>query len=735
MSYKPNPIDTSDIKINKSLSNLTDELARNIHDIWALGRIEEGWTYGHERSDKKKTTPCLVEYSKLPDSEKEYDTNTAIGTLKIIVKLGYKIQKPSEQSVEKTKNSIENILSEINLITTKSINDIVSVWLKHDSNIWSKHPEIYLYFGEKVLSSGETLIAYDILTKGLESFKNVYFIKQVDSKQQATYLRLRQQQALSLAQSGALLQAQKSLIDLSQQGLDDGETLGILGRTYKDLAMVEKEKKLSEQYFESAFSIYHKSFIKAQKDNDLDSAYYNGINAATIALLSDNTEQAIDIATSVKNICIEILKTNRKDLYWVYATLGETELLFGNITESKKWYKKTKKSNQSNLRGFSSMQKQAKRILKKIGADIDSMNDCFNIPSIAYFSGNMPENSLKTSQQFSLEMEEKTRKQVEEKLDEMNIGIAYSSVSCCGDIIFLEELLKKGGEINVVLPFEKDKFLDNCDLIPKKKSWILRFEQILEKASQVKTLGFYNPEIIKSNIEFTNIFIYGSAKFRSQIMDTNVYGLTFLGKNIIEKEFKKLTTAIKYFDKKNSVQHFPFLPMMFADIKGYSKLDENQLINFSTFFLEKISQITKKFEQNIFSKRTQGDSLFFVFKKIQTAIDISIELQNCVSKTDWTQYGLPSDILFRISLDAGPCYSYVEPVTKTVEFCGNYVNRAARIEPITPPGSIYTSETFVALAKAMKVKNVQFNYAGQVILPKNSGIIPAFCVQQQIVQT
>lgn len=89
--YKPNPIDTSDVVLSAELLELTEKIAENVHDVWAVGRLEQGWTYGKERDDELKTSPCLVPYSELPESEKEYDRNTALETLKLIIKLGYKI--------------------------------------------------------------------------------------------------------------------------------------------------------------------------------------------------------------------------------------------------------------------------------------------------------------------------------------------------------------------------------------------------------------------------------------------------------------------------------------------------------------------------------------------------------------------------------------------------------------------------------------------------------------------
>jgi hypothetical protein len=91
--YNPQPVNTDNIQLPEELLELTESLAENTHDIWAKQRIAEGWKYGEERNDKRKEHPCLVPYDELPESEKQYDRNTAIETLKVMVKLGYKIER------------------------------------------------------------------------------------------------------------------------------------------------------------------------------------------------------------------------------------------------------------------------------------------------------------------------------------------------------------------------------------------------------------------------------------------------------------------------------------------------------------------------------------------------------------------------------------------------------------------------------------------------------------------
>lgn len=92
-TYKPQPIDTSDVKLATELEELVEEMSKNVHEVWAETRIRQGWTYGSKRNDELKTHPCLVPYEELQEEEKEYDRNTSIGTLKLIMKLGFKITK------------------------------------------------------------------------------------------------------------------------------------------------------------------------------------------------------------------------------------------------------------------------------------------------------------------------------------------------------------------------------------------------------------------------------------------------------------------------------------------------------------------------------------------------------------------------------------------------------------------------------------------------------------------
>lgn len=91
--YIPQPIDTSGIELPETLNPLLEAMAKNVHEVWAQERINQGWTYGEKRDDTQKHHPCLVAYEELPEEERIYDRNTSVETLKLILKLGFQIKK------------------------------------------------------------------------------------------------------------------------------------------------------------------------------------------------------------------------------------------------------------------------------------------------------------------------------------------------------------------------------------------------------------------------------------------------------------------------------------------------------------------------------------------------------------------------------------------------------------------------------------------------------------------
>jgi ryanodine receptor 2 len=93
MTYKPQPIDTAGIELGPELVELVEKLSESTHDNWAIGRLNEGWSFGPQLDGEHKKHPCLIPYSELPESEKDVDRVTTTETLKAIIALGYSIKR------------------------------------------------------------------------------------------------------------------------------------------------------------------------------------------------------------------------------------------------------------------------------------------------------------------------------------------------------------------------------------------------------------------------------------------------------------------------------------------------------------------------------------------------------------------------------------------------------------------------------------------------------------------
>jgi class 3 adenylate cyclase len=166
--------------------------------------------------------------------------------------------------------------------------------------------------------------------------------------------------------------------------------------------------------------------------------------------------------------------------------------------------------------------------------------------------------------------------------------------------------------------------------------------------------------------------------------------------------------------------------MLFADAVGFSKLTEDELPKFVRHFLGLIGQLIRGAGRQVISKNTWGDGLYLVFGEVRAAGLFALDLADRINRRNWKASGLPAGLNLRIGVHAGPVYACINPIKQTRDFFGTHVSRTARIEPITPPGQVYASEAFAALAAGQQVNDLAFEYAGQVPMPNDYGIYPMY---------
>jgi class 3 adenylate cyclase len=169
--------------------------------------------------------------------------------------------------------------------------------------------------------------------------------------------------------------------------------------------------------------------------------------------------------------------------------------------------------------------------------------------------------------------------------------------------------------------------------------------------------------------------------------------------------------------------------ILFADAVGFSKLSEAEVPLFVEHFLGRIAAVSARYGHTILARNTWGDGLYFVFSESAAAGEFGLELARLVAGTDWIGHGLRTSLNLRIGLHAGPAYEFDDPITGSRTYGGTHVSRAARIEPITPPGQVYASESFAAVSAADGVKTFTCEYVGQTPLAKDYGTLPAYHVR------
>ena len=158
------------------------------------------------------------------------------------------------------------------------------------------------------------------------------------------------------------------------------------------------------------------------------------------------------------------------------------------------------------------------------------------------------------------------------------------------------------------------------------------------------------------------------------------------------------------------------MAMIFADVAGSSRITEEQVPVFVEFFMGAMHDLIAGSPHKPVLTNTWGDALYGVFASVQDAGNFALQLRDRICAIDWQARGLPRDLNLRISLHAGPVYSYQDPCFRKLQYAGSHIIRAARIEPITPPGQVYASQQFAALAASQRLRDFTCDYIGRIPL-------------------
>ena len=700
MKYEPKPIDNSKIELSPALNQLVERLAANNHDLWGRRRMAEGWRYGPRRDDEAKQSPVLVPYEELPEGEKQYDRENAIETLKTIIGLGWTIQDP-----------------------------------KHSMHTdWTR--EEFQKRAKQANAQGEALLACDISSDGMKLWPED--------------LKLRQMQALALARMGSRERAFGILEQLQAAAHEDEETLGILARTHKDLWLTTGSSKDLDQ----AYDAYAKAFRL------VPASYWTGINAATLAFMKGDGPAARALASQIRHFCEEKRKQASGDeLYWLVATIAEACLLLELLPEAEEYYARTAELGRERLGDVLTTWGNARLILSLMPpAFRERIERALEVPKVVVFAGHRADAPGSLPRRFPEDSTDKVKDQIRNRLLETRGRFGYSSAASGSDILFLETMQELGGRTYIVLPCEEEQFIRES-VASSGEQWVKRFHAVKEHASDVIIASRERLNLGSVAYDYSNELLYGLANLRARQNGMELVHLAVWdgresnrrgGTADIVKRWRQRTSdviVLRPLNAKDPVHQSPepantvadasFLPafasevrvMLFADAYHFSQLSENQMPVFIQQFMGTIAMLMRQTQPRPLFQNTWGDGLYIVFSNVAEAGRFALKLAQRVSEIDRNRWGLPEDMTLRISLHAGPVYRYKDQIIDKLNYIGSHVNRAARIEPITPPGQIYVTDAFAALAELELPGQFRFHYVGRVSLAKGFGEFPTYSMQ------
>jgi len=596
--------------------------------------------------------------------------------------------------------------------------------------------------GETLLKSGLPLVAYDTLASGLKQFP-------ADA-------RLRQLLALSLARSGATRRANDILTELSREGHRDEETLGLLARTHKDLSAAAIERADRMQHLQLALRYYRDGYAQSN-------GYYSGINAATLALLVGETSEAAALARAVREQCVQLERApgDRRDRYWILATLGEAALILGQWSEAADWYRQAVAIGVTRSGDLASTRRNARLIIRHLGSDAAAIEQLLRVRSVVVFSGHLIDRPTRTNRRFPPALEPMVRAAIRERLKKVDVGFGYGSAGCGGDILFHEAVRELGGESHVVLPYDRDQFRrDSVDIVPG-ADWGQRYDRVLAEATDVVIASDQRTGSGGMSYEYGLLVLDGTAGIRADELESDLVSLAVWdgkpgdgpgGTATSVERWRNFKRPIEIVDLSTFVHAGPppdvsiaspprpavaaaFKPaivgLLFADVRGFSKLTEDEIPLFVEHFLGTVALEVGRSREAPLVTNTWGDGLYFVFGSVRDTGVFALDLCDAVLAMDWRAKGFRDDLTIRIGLHAGPTYECTDPVTKRKTYIGAHVSRAARIEPITPPGEVYASRAFAAIARADQVTEFACSYVGQTPLGKDYGIYPTYVVHRR----
>lgn len=570
---------------------------------------------------------------------------------------------------------------------------------------------------KSAIDSGNLLRAYDLAVSAINDGD--------------TSSDLRHLMVLALARMGNGEQALELFREYALDKSPDAHHRSIAARIMKDAALATIDETDRQVALLSASKAYREIF-EASEDA------YPGINAASLAFLGGRKEEAAGIAETL----LDLPEIANPQNYYDAATSAEALLIADRIEDAADSLKNAGAMPDANAGARASSYKQLKIVSREAGLDQEATHRLLqpvSPPTVIHFCGHM----------FVEDETEETKltQAVSDFLGKHDVGYAYGALAAGSDILIAEQVLKRGAELNIVFPFVQEDFIAQS-VVPAGGQWLDRFEACLGKANNITFATEMHYVGDPDQFSYASKVAMGMSKLRAQYLGNKPKQLAIwdgvpsngpagTGADVAAWETyggSSETIAAGNINRDLNRSEAPdddvhkrtLAAILFTDFPGFSKLAESALPAFWNGIMGNMAKVLENYPGQILAQNSWGDALLAVTPDAPCAASLALELQTSLENFDYTLLGMTESSGMRIGVHYGPAYETMDPITGKITLYGTEVSRAARIEPVTPPGAVFVTEPFAAILALEAPSEYRCRYAGNIEFAKGYGTYPIY---------
>lgn len=520
---------------------------------------------------------------------------------------------------------------------------------------------------------------------------------------------------------------------LAQRG--DIDSLALHARLLKDKAF-DSASAERPALLRDARDAYLAAFTRTGED-------FAAINAASLSLMAGDIAEGRELAQSL----LDRADSGGPAGYWQGATRAEALAVLARFDEARAALEAAASLPDASAAARSSTFQQLRRLLGPSealdAAGLDRLLRPIRPRRVAHFCGHM----FRAGE----DAEPLLAAAVAQVLREEDVGMAYGALACGADIVIAEQALALGAELHVVFPFDRDDFVEQS----VGSEWRERFDRCVAAATGVSMASTTRYVHDDEQFAFGSRTAMGMARLRAAqlhaetvqvaVCDDEAAGgvagtaadvaawraaggrtrrLSTMGARRPERAPGRLATA-------PGPERRALRVLVFADFQGFSRLPEPAIPQFWQTIMAGCASALAPHAGAILATNTWGDGLHLVLDRVEAAGPALVELRETLSHLDLAELGIPGDAGMRIAAHFGSVYEMLDPVTGRPNFYGTEVSRAARLEAVTPPGTVYITEPLAAAIAMARADRFRSRYVGRLSLPKNFGTEPIYSLEEQ----